>query len=210
MRSGYRITLSMLTIMILLTITVGTSYSFYSVSDVQTNPNELVTTCFDISFNDNNGSSTIKLNSSGLYAYPMSEANALAKLTPYEFTVTNNCTNLNASQSVNYVVTLNTLTSTPSTLTNYLNYKLNTKSPTTITGTTTLLTSSTYSLMDSIKSGQGIDKSYVLTSGTLAPGNSKTFNLYLWIKEDACSGNACETEVMGKTFTGKVLVYAYM
>ena len=204
MRKGYKVTLSMLTIMILLTLTIGTSYSFYSVSDVQTNPNELTTTCFDISFNDNNGSSTIQLNSDGKYAYPMSEASALSKLTPYEFTLTNNCTSSNASAGVNYVVTLNTLTATTSNLTSYLKYKLNRTLPSAVTGTTAALTANPYNLAASIKTEQGIDTSYSLTSGTLAPGDSATYKLYLWIDESA--GN----DIMGYNFNGKILVYSYM
>ncbi len=53
MRKGYKITLSVLTIMILVTITIGTSYSYYSVSDVQSEENTLTSTCFNITYNDN-------------------------------------------------------------------------------------------------------------------------------------------------------------
>lgn len=201
MRNGYKITLSLLTIMIMITLTVGTSYSYYAVSDVQKDPNVLTTTCFDISFTDSN---VINLNSSGAYAYPMNEATALAKLRPYQFTITNNCTVDNASKAVNYVVTLNTLTNTTSTLTNYLKYKLNTTLPTAVSGTTSLLTANPYDLNTNIKTSEGIDQSYSLASGTLASGESKTFNLYLWIDESA--GN----DIMGYGFTGKVLLYTYM
>ena len=41
-------------------------------------------------------------------------------------------------------------------------------------------------------------------SGTLAPGESVTYNLYLWIDENA------DNSIMGNTFTGKVLIYNYM
>lgn len=204
MRNGYKITLSMLTIMILLTITVGTSYSYYSITAEQTNPNEVTTTCFEISFNDDNGSSTIALNSDGKYAYPMSESTALLKLAPYEFTVTNTCTALNATTPVNYVVTLNTLTDTTSNLTGYLKYKLNTTAPEVVNGTSAYLNSNVYDLNPNIKTDEGIDVSYSLATGTLSPGDSKTFNLYLWIDESA------ENDVMGLNFTGKVLVYSYM
>ena len=40
MRKGYKITLGVLTIMILITLTIGTSYSYYSVSDVQEDNND--------------------------------------------------------------------------------------------------------------------------------------------------------------------------
>lgn len=194
MRKGYKITLSVLTIMILITITVGTSYSYYSVSDVQDNPNTLTSTCFDITYAEN--SSSINLTNS----YPMSESKALA-LTPYSFTITNTCAAGN--QTVNYIVTLNTLTASPSTLTSSLNYKLNKTAPAAIVGTTGTLTTP-YALNPNVKTEEGIDTSYSLEVGTLAPGEAKTFNLYLWINENA--GNT----IMGQNFTGKVLVYSYI
>ena len=73
MRKGYKITLSVLTIMILITITVGTSYSYYSVSDIQDNPNTLTSTCFNIEYSEGTNGSINLTNS-----YPMSEAPALA------------------------------------------------------------------------------------------------------------------------------------
>lgn len=200
MRTGYKVTLSVLTVMILITITIGTSYSYYSISKEQTNPNELTTTCFKVDFTEGN---SISMNSDGKYAYPMSETKALTK-DPYQFTITNTCTTANSSSDVKFDITLNTLTATPSTLTNNLKFKLNTTAPTAVTGTTTSLTANPYNMASAMKTEHGIDASYSLLSGTLAPGQSKTFKLYLWIDEAA--GN----EVMGKTFTGKVLIYNYL
>lgn len=194
MRKGYKITLSVLTIMILITITIGTSYSYYSVSDVQSDPNTLASTCFNINYTDNN---VIKLNNT----YPMSETNAL-RLTPYSFTIENTCDAGN--QTIKYDISLNTLTTSPSTLTSSLNYKLNRTAPTAVTGTTGTLTTP-YALNPNVKTSEGVDSSYALeTGGTLAPGESKTYNLYLWINENA--GN----DIMAQTFTGKVLVYSYL
>ena len=195
MRSGYKVTLGVLTIMILVTITIGTSYSYYSIASTQTDPNELSTTCFDMSFSE--GSSSIALNTDGSYAYPMSETNALSKLTPYTFTITNNCTTTNATDPVNYVITLNTLTSTPSNLTPYLRYKVNDES-------SGMLTSAAPFDLGSIKTEQGIDTTYTIATGSLAPGASETFNLYLWIDESA------DNSIMGNTFTGRLLVYNYL
>lgn len=190
MRKGYTITLSVLAIMILVTVTVGTSYSYYSISDVQENPNTLTSTCFNVSYSDT-GSNSINLTS-----YPMSEVKAMT-LTPYTFTITNTCSAGN--QTANYIVTLNTLTGDNASSLNisYMRYKLNS------TGTTGSLTTE-YGLNGSVKTDEGIDKSFSLETGTLAPGESKTFNLYLWIDESA--GN----DIMNDTFTGKVLVYSYL
>ena len=200
MRSGYKITLGILTIMILVTITIGTSYSYYSVASEQTNPNEITTTCFDVSFSEGaNGS--IKLNAT----YPMSETSA-NNLTPYEFTITNTCTTSNATDPIKYVVTLNTLTANMPTLPlNLLRVRLDKTSPSTQNGTSALLSNiAPYTLGDQLKTEEGIDTSYNLLEGTLAPGESVTYNLRLWIDETA--GN----DVMKNTFTGRVLIYSYM
>lgn len=201
MRSGYKVTLGILTIMILVTITIGTSYSYYSIASTQADPNEFSTACFDVSYTEgSNGSINLSA------TYPMSESDALTRLQPYEFTITNTCTSENASNPVNYIVTLNTLTSNASTLPlSLLRYKLNETSPSVIDGTSGLLGSATpYTFGDSIKTTYDLDSSYNLANGSLAPGESITYNLYLWIDESA--GN----DVMNQTFNGRVLVYSYM
>ena len=200
MRSGYKITLGILTIMILVTITIGTSYSYYSIASTQENPNELTTTCFDVSFAEGENGS-IKLNAT----YPMSEESA-GNLTPYEFTITNNCTTTNANNPINYVVSLNTLTANMPTLPlNALRVRLDKTSPNAETGTSSLLSNiSNYDLSESIKTSEGINTSYNLISGALAPGESVTYSLRLWIDE------AANNDVMNDSFTGRVLVYSYM
>ena len=66
-----------------------------------------------------------------------------------------------------------------------------------------LTTAPTYDL-GTIKNEYNLDTTYNLMSGTLAPGESVTYNLYLWIDENA------DNSIMGNTFTGKVLIYNYM
>ncbi len=202
MKKGYQITLGFLTVMILAVITVGTSYSYYSINETQKDPNTLNTTCFNVSFSDGNA---ISMNQAGNYAYPMSEATALTK-TPYTFTITNTCTSSNSSTPIKYNITLNTLTATPSNLTSNIRYKLNQTAPSVVNGTSAMLTSNVYPMSSELKTRYGVDTSYSLGSGTLAAGESKTFKLYLWIDEN--TGN----EIMepAHTFNGKVLVYNYL
>ena len=201
MRSGYKVTLGILTIMILVTMTIGTSYSYYSVAKTQEDPNVLTSTCFDISYTEGTNGS-IKLDAT----YPMSDEDAISKITPYEFTITNTCTTENATDPVNYEITLNTLLNPASTLPlNLVKYRLDQTTPSATTGTSTLVSNANqYNLDATIKSENGIDASYELASGTLNPGESKTFNLYLWIDESATG------DVMNQTFTGRVLVYSHM
>ena len=190
------------TIAIVVIAATSVTYAYLSYNATQTDENILTTSCFNISYSDSN---SISLNSNGNYAYPMSEERA-NKLTPYSFTITNTCTTTNSTDPINYVVTLNTLNSSPSTIElSKLRYRLDMTTPTATTGTSTLMSEAApYDLSSSIKSAEGINTSYNLLEGTLAPGASVTYNLRLWIDEAA--GN----EVMNQTFNGRILVYSYL
>lgn len=190
------------TIAIVIIAATSVTYAYLSYNATQADENILTTSCFDISYSDSN---SISLNSNGNYAYPMSEESA-NKLTPYSFTITNTCTITNSTDPINYVVTLNTLNSSPSNMElSKLRYRLDMTTPTANTGTSTLMSEATpYDLSSSIKSAEGINTSYNLLEGTLAPGASVTYNLRLWIDEAA--GN----EVMNQTFNGRILVYSYL
>ncbi len=198
MRSGYKITLSILTIMILVTIAIGTSYAFFSVSDTQSETNTLSTTCFSVSFTDGD---SISLNENGSYAYPMSDASA-EDLTPYTFTIRNECGS--GSASINYKVILSTFAS--STLdTGVVKYSINTTN--TISGAKLLTEAGTYmNEVSDINDDASLNtsKTYILIEDTLAAGAEETYYLRLWIDESAGNG------VMGQTFTGKLFVYSYM
>ena len=190
------------TIAIVVIAATSVTYAYLSYNATQTDENIVTTSCFDISYSD---SDSISLNSNGNYAYPMSEDSA-NRLTPYSFTITNTCTTTNSTDPINYVVTLNTLTSSPSTIElSKVRYRLDMTNPTSSTGTSALMSeAATYDLSAAIKNSEGIDTSYNLVEGTLAPGASVTYNLRLWIDEAA--GN----EVMNQTFNGRILVYSYL
>ena len=190
------------TIAIVIIAATSVTYAYLSYNATQTDENILTTSCFNIRYEDSN---SISLNSNGNYAYPMSEERA-NKLTPYSFTITNTCTTTNSTDPINYVVTLNTLNSSPSNMElSKLRYRLDMTTPTATTGTSTLMSEAApYDLSSSIKSAEGINTSYNLLEGTLAPGASVTYNLRLWIDEAA--GN----EVMKQTFNGRILVYSYL
>ncbi len=228
MRKGYRITLGVLTIMILLTLTIGTSYSYYSVGGVQDRDNVLATRCFEITYEDGNGTSAINLNN----AYPMSDDKGMSK-NPYNFTITNTCKA--EGESVNYKLVLARVgvggTDVLDPLMNNLNYVLKTGADST---GKQQLTAHKYSDIDSRGSfdflnqdndsvlGTGDDKidpnnSFILSfpgatdfSGTLNPGEAKTYSLNLWIDENACNNNESCEKIMNTGFKGRLLVYAYV
>ena len=201
-------TLGVLTIMILLTLTIGTSYSYYSISDVQDQPNNLTTTCFNVEFTDGTNGS-IKLNGDGKYGYPMSDTNALKSNNYYEFTLKNACTS-EGSFPVKYDIFLgdkgsNTLSAEK------IKYKLVevTGDSVTPTGTGTKLNTTSYPITDIVGKEDnmtGIVNGYKLGDNAtgLATNASKKYRLYMWIDENATN------DIMGQTFTGSLIVYAYM
>lgn len=199
MKKGYTYTLGVLTIMILLTITVGTSYSYYTVGDKQTGTNDLVATCFKIDFA---GDQSSKINLAN--AYPMSDTKGEAS-TPYTFTVTNTCNASNSGYtSISYDITLNTLVGQTSNLTPYLKYKLDTQSNTMLSEKINNNINANLKTVDNDDlDGSTIDKTYALASGTLAPGASNTHSLRLWIDEEATN------EIFGYQFNGQIVVYAH-
>ena len=88
---------------------IGVSYALWVLNLTQTGQNDIVSSCFNITFTDKNNISLQK-------AYPILDAEG-KKLTPYEFTITNTCDSY-ASFNVNLEV-LNT-----TTLTNNVRLKL--------------------------------------------------------------------------------------
>ena len=199
MKKSTKISLLVGEIAVVLIGVIGITYAFFSTGGKQETANTFTSGCLNISLTD--ASSSINLNN----IYPITDIEGL-DTTSYDFTITNTCTSENASNPINYVVTLNTLTSNVSNLPlSVLRYKLNETSPSAVAGTSGLLGSATpYDFGDSIKTTYDLDASYNLVTGTLAPGESITYNLYLWIDENA------NTDIMNQTFTGRVLVYSYM
>lgn len=212
MRKSYKITLGVLTVMILLTLTIGTSYSYYSVGGVQDQDNVLVTRCFKIKYTE--GSPSIKITN----AYPMSPDIGKSK-DPFNFTIENTCQG--PDDAIRFDITLNKVNDANELNLDYINYY--------ITGTSTSDSShnitkeggltSHYTIADFVKEYNAgaytenvdFDNSYSLQlEGTLAPGEKMTYNLNLWINEGACNDNDSCENLMGKVFKGRLLVYAYI
>ena len=83
MNKGKTIVLTVIGILLLLSLMIGISYSLWRVNLFQTTANTLVTDCFNITFTEENN---IEL----LNTYPMYDEDG-SKLTPYTFTIKNNC-----------------------------------------------------------------------------------------------------------------------
>ncbi|MBR1748567.1 MAG: hypothetical protein IJ743_02080 [Bacilli bacterium] len=142
---------SMLGILLL----IGVSYAVWQLSFTQASPNVATSACFSLTFEDSND---ITLNS----AYPLTDEEGRT-LTPYTFTITNNCAEY-ASYQVNLEV-LNTTTMDSAYIKSEFNntVKLVSAYPTT---TKTLNNAST---------------AYKLITGYLDPNEEVTYTLKLWI-----------------------------
>lgn len=159
-----------------LVLIVGLSYSFFVKSKKQEQGNVIATSCFDI---DLVGQNPINLAS----AYPISEEDGMNTI-PYTFTITNICDN-----KINYDINLESLVTTT----------FNSDSIMTAIDTNIKLYSSYEKGTNYFENSKDARH---LTSGFLNKGDSKTFNLRLWIDK-----NASSTE-QNKIFESKIIVYA--
>jgi len=183
----YKITLIIISILLLFCITLGASYAYWQLTHNQTGDNNLATGCFEVTFEETGN------NISLTNTFPIIDQEGL-ELTPYKFKIKNTCT-----IDSEYYVTLNSLGNT-NTLINENSIKyafdLSTKKYPTpkILGTASENTET---------SGIDIDnliKSYYLKAGYLRAGEEKEFSLYLWMDQDAPMSE------MNKTFTSKIYI----
>ena len=161
---------------------LGVSYALFIKNLSGTNNNSLTATCFNVTFTDQNN---IGLTNT----YPLLDEEG-RKLTPYEFTVTNNCDTL-----VKYDINLEVLNT--STLTNmgYIKLMLDDGTPALVSKySVTTKTLSNASSAYKIKSDLYLDAK-----------ESKTYKLRLWLDENVTT----ETEgVQNKSFASKITVNA--
>jgi len=183
----HKITLIIISILLLLCITIGASYAYWQITKKQTNANVLSTGCFEIAFEETGGD--ISLNN----ALPISDQKGLSK-TPYKFKIKNICT-----YDSEYYVTLNSFGATDKLLNeNAIKYAFDVSTKTNpkpkILGTAPENTET-----GSIDLNNLI-KSYYLKAGYLRAGEEKEFSLYLWMDQDAPMSE------MNKTFSSKIYV----
>ena len=174
------IALSIIGIFLLISLVIGISYALWRVNLSQTTANTLASDCFNITFTEGEA---IEL----LNTYPMYDEDG-SKLTPYTFTIKNNCASY-ATYQINLEILNN------STLNDqYLKVMLDEKSPKLLTnyqeGEITL---------DEAKA------SYVLENDALDHNEEKTYNLRVWLDENV----TLETEgVQNSTWSAKVTITA--
>ena len=169
-----------LLVLLVFMVCIGVSYAYWYLTVTQSETNKLATDCFNITFTEGEA---IEL----LNTYPMYDEDG-SKLTPYTFTIKNNCASY-ATYQINLEVLNN------STLNDqYLKVMLDEKSPKLLTnyqeGEITL---------DEAKA------SYVLENDALDHNEEKTYNLRIWLDENV----TLETEgVQNSTWSAKVTITA--
>ncbi len=154
----------------------GFSYAFYYFNDSLLG-NSATSSCFKLQFSDQNDISLID-------TVPLSEE-AAKELTPYKFTITNTC-----NTSSYYDVNLEILEGT-TIESSEVRYSLD--------NVDSRLLSERSSVSDFIN--QNVLSSRNLISGILNQGESKTYDLRLWVNEDSLYQNSAE-----KDFISKVVV----
>ena len=179
MKKNKKILLLSVGILLVLSLIVSISYAYYMFNIGQSGSNIVKTECFQITLTDKNPISLQE-------TIPLSDEEG-AQLTPYEFTITNIC-NLAAT----YYVNIEKLSG--STLDElYIKYKLDNNSPAIlgqIEDNETLVNESAVS-------------SRTIESAILLGGESRTYNLRLWIDEDSTAEQSA-----GKSYSSKVVVTA--
>ncbi len=180
MRKSYKIILIVISILLIGSIIIGTSYSMWVKTAVQKEKNIVNSSCFDIEFTE---SSSINLAS----AIPISDEAGLKKK-PYTFTLKNTC-NMNSKVTIALDV-LSTSTMSSSAIKTSL-----TKGDK--SGTPTLLTSLDKKADVDIS---GAKEAYILGTDIIGANKSKSYSLYLWMDEAVTIAEA------SKSFSSKVVI----
>ena len=194
MKFKYKFLLLLIAISLVGCLYVSQSYAFWMITKEQTQANQITSGCFSISFTEGTSNGSINLTNT----YPVPD-NVGLQSTPYKFTITNTCT-----INVSYNITLNRINNTTGSgpisdsLIKYVLKK----------GTEALPSAGT-----PLGKGSTTETSYYIGTGTLTggtrssttvnAGQSVTYDLYLWIDNNATIENAA-----GKTFEARLDVSA--
>ena len=214
MRLRYRIPLIIIAILIVFTTFIGSSYSFWEVTEYQTDPNIIRTGCFELSFEEQ--SSSVNL----VNSYPMADEKGL-KTIPYTFTLTNTC-DIDADYTV-YLNTFQAASGKTKIDDKFIKYSLNKKESSSKVAkylasedqenqnNKAIVNSDTSSFK--YEEGKTIETSYELDSGSLKgkttdtegqekSGESVTYELRLWIDSSATN------DIHGQVFEAAVSTIA--
>ncbi len=203
MRFGYRLSLAVIAILMVMTMFLGSSYALWKATAEQTTDNVITSGCFSVAFEGI--SPNINLDNT----YPVEDNKGLNKI-PYTFTLTNNC-NIDAS----YTLYLNQLNNSSNNYLDeqYIDYSIN-KVDSAVKSKQNLKTNGKKNTnLDDFQNKNQIKQSYQLDTGKLKgkkdettssvkAGESVTYELRLWID------SAATTAINGKSFNASIAVVA--
>ena len=169
-------------LIIVISVSIGTTYSLWTTSVHQESTNTIDVGCFNITFNDQNIAGAGNINLAN--AYPMSKLMG-SSLVPYRFTISNTC-----SVAASYNVLLETLNTSTMDETK-LDVLLQDSS------VKHYVDNVTDELSDDAKSGMK------LTTGYLAANESITYSLRVWIDYDVTVDTP---DIQGKIWNGRIVV----
>ena len=167
-------------ILLLITVSVGISYAYWKITLSQSNQNAIASSCFKITFKEETNG--IQLDN----AYPITDEEG-KNITPYTFTITNECDEF-ASYQINLEILEDTTLNSQ-----YIKVLLNEEVPEILTEKEVVE-----------KTLKEATTSYKLKVGYLNSKESLTYDLRLWMDEDT---QALE-ETMNKVFASKVTITA--
>ena len=180
MRKVYKIILMVISILLIGSIIIGTSYSMWVKTAIQKEQNIVNSSCFDIEFTE---SSNINLTN----AIPISDEAGLKKK-PYTFTLKNTC-NMNSKVTIALdVLSTSTMSS------NAIKTSLTKGNK---SGTPKLLTSLDKKAEVDIS---GAKEAYILGTDIIGANKSKSYSLHLWMDEAVTVAEA------SKSFNSKVVI----
>ncbi|MBR1413194.1 MAG: hypothetical protein IJ574_00795 [Bacilli bacterium] len=183
-KKSFTFTLSLLAISLFLTI--GTAYSLWGLSFNQSTTNLVKAGCFEVTLGE---SDTISLTNT----YPMSDARAMS-LEPYKLTVNNTCTIDAEFSAIMNVLTASTLDSS------FIKYSVSESTTNYNSGALPLKDDSRAYTLDAGDTNLSVLESYKIFHSYVKAGDSKTYNVNLWIKEEATN------EIFNQSFKGNILV----
>jgi len=195
MKNKYKIALIVIGILILGTSYIGLTYSLWIKTFESTETNTIRSGCFTIQFTEKTHSISLK------NTYPVTDATALEKVKPYQIEIKNTCDTTDAG----YAITLNTVEVAGTKLDDSkvkVAVGVNNVKP---TMGTLLSTNEVNTELENItpKLNGTLVTSYIINTGYIEKNASKTFELYLWMDENATTADA------NKVFQAGIVVTTY-
>ena len=183
----HKIALIVISILMISSITIGISYSYWQITKKQSDSNLINTGCFEVTFEETGSDITLT------NTFPISDQEGLA-LSPYKFKIKNICT-----IDSEYYVTLNSFGESSTLMDeNAIAYAFDLSTKTNLTPK--ILGSAPENTDTSNIDLDNLIKSYYLKGGYLRVGEEKEFSLYLWMDQDASISE------MNKTFHSKIYI----